>query len=74
MVLKTFSVQQEVFDKFSGFCKERGLSMSKQVEFFMQSIAEKEPNVKKAYLQKLERIRKGKFVKVDDFAGHYGLK
>ena len=32
MVLKTFNVQEVVYGKFSHFCKEHGISMSKQVE------------------------------------------
>ena len=57
MVLKTFSVQEAVYDKFSRFCKSHGMNMSKQVEMFMQSIVEKNPKAKKEYLEKLERIR-----------------
>ena len=73
MVLKTFNVQEEVYSKFSCFCKEHGISMSKQVELFMESQIEDEPEAKKEYLEKLERIRKGKFIKVKSFAERYGL-
>ncbi len=73
MVLKTFNVSEDVYSKFSGFCKEHGISMSKQVELFMRSQVEEEPEAKKEYLEKLARIRKGKFIVVRDFAGHYGL-
>ena len=73
MVLKTFNVQANVYDKFSKFCKEHGISMSKQVEFFMESMVEEEPEVKKEYLEKLERIRKGKFIRVKSFADRYEL-
>ena len=61
MVLKTFSVQEDVYKKFSEFCKSHGINMSKQVELFMESMVEEEPEAKKEYLKKLERIRKGKF-------------
>lgn len=74
MALKTFNVQEETYDKFSGFCKEHGISMSKQVEIFMQSMVEEEPEAKREYLKKLERIRRGKFVHVKSFAERYGLK
>lgn len=57
MVLKTFSVQEEVFEKFSKFCKDRGMSMSKQIEIFMGSVAEEEPAAKKEYLKRLDLIR-----------------
>ena len=63
MAIKTFNVEEGVYKKFSTLCKENGMSMSKQVEFFMKSMVEEEPEVKQAYLQKLDRIRKGKFVR-----------
>jgi len=73
MVLKTFNVQAEVYDKFSCFCKEHGISMSKQVEFFMESMVEEEPEAKEEYLRKLDRIRKLKFIPVKNFAERYVL-
>lgn len=42
MALKTFNVQEETYDKFSSFCKGHGVSMSKQVEMFMESMLEEE--------------------------------
>ena len=74
MVMKTFSVGEEVYSKFSSFCKENGINMSKQVELFMESMIEQEPEAKKEYLEKLNRIRNGKFVKVSNFAERYGLQ
>ncbi len=73
MALKTFSVQEEVYKKFSDFCKGHGVSMSKQIEMFMESMVEEEPEAKQEYLEKLDRIRKGKFIRVKSFAGRYGL-
>ena len=73
MVLKTFNVQEEVYSKFSHFCKEHGISMSKQIQIFMESQVEEEPEAKKEYLEKLERIRKVKFIRVKSFAERYGL-
>ena len=73
MALKTFNVQEEVYSKFSNFCKGHGVSMSKQVEMFMESMLEEEPEAKQEYLEKLERIRKGKFTRVKSFADRYGL-
>ena len=64
MVIKTFNVSEDVYSKFSGYCKDLGLSMSKQIDTFMRSQVEEEPKVRKEYLEKLERIRKGKFVKI----------
>ena len=63
MVLKTFNIQEEVHKKFSDFCKERGISMSKQIEWFMESMIAKDKEVKKEYLEKLERIKRGKYHK-----------
>lgn len=73
MVLKTFNVEETVYKKFSDFCRGHGVSMSKQVELFMESIVEDKPEAKLEYLQKLDRIRKGRFIRVDNFAGRYGL-
>lgn len=73
MVLKTFNVQEEVYIKFSNFCKGYGLSMSKQVEMFMESMVEEEPKAKQEYLEKLERIRKVKFTRINSIADRYGL-
>ncbi|MDK2907890.1 MAG: hypothetical protein PWQ87_348 [Candidatus Woesearchaeota archaeon] len=47
--------------------------MSKQVEIFMRSMVEEEPKAKQEYLEKLDRIRKGKFIRVKNFADRYGL-
>lgn len=66
MVIKTFNVNPRVYKTFLHFCKENGISMSKQIEIFMQSQIERKPNVRKEYLQKLEAIRKARFVKVKD--------
>jgi len=74
MAIKSFSIDEETYRKFSGFCKENGINMSKQVEFMMQSIVEEEPEVRKEYLEKLDRIRAGKFIRVKNFADRYGLK
>ncbi|MEK6920614.1 MAG: hypothetical protein AABX82_01925 [Nanoarchaeota archaeon] len=73
MALKTFSVEEAVYKKFSEFCKGHGVSMSKQVELFMQSIVEEDPKAKQEYLEKLERIRNGRFIRVSNFAERYGL-
>ncbi len=73
MVLKTFNLNADVYRKFSSFCKAYGISMSKQVEFFMESQIEEEPEAKKEYLEKLNMIRKGRFLKVKSFSEMYGL-
>ena len=73
MVLKTFNVEEAVYKKFSGFCKEYGISMSKQINIFMKSMIERNPQVKEEYLRKLDRIRKGNFIRIKNFSKHYGL-
>lgn len=56
MVLKTFNLSEETYKKFSKICKENGISMSKQIEFFIRSQVEEEPEVRHEYLRKLRRI------------------
>jgi len=67
MVLKTFNLDNETYDKFSEFCKENGLSMSKQVDIFIKAQIEESPKVREEYLKKLELIRKGRFIKIGNF-------
>jgi len=74
MVLKTFNVEETVYHNFSHFCKSHGISMSKQVELFMRSMIEEEPEAKKGYLEKLDKIRGGKFIRVANFAERYGIQ
>ncbi|AVB76302.1 antitoxin component of RelBE/YafQ-DinJ toxin-antitoxin module [Methanococcus maripaludis] len=73
MAVKSFNVDEEVYSKFSKHCKDRGMSMSKQVEFFMRSIVEEEPELRQEYIEKIERICKGKFIKVNNFSEEFGL-
>lgn len=62
-MIKTFNVDDKVYQKFMEFCKLHGISMSKQVEIFMKSQLE-EGEVREGYLQTLENLRKGKFIKI----------
>jgi len=71
MVLKTFNLDEAVYSKFSSICKSNGISMSKQIQFFMESQITEDPKAKKEYLEKLDKIRKGKFVRVSNFADRY---
>ena len=64
MVLKTFNLEDETYRKFSEFCRENGLSMSKQVDIFIKAQIEESPKVRENYLKKLEAIRRGRFIKV----------
>ena len=63
----TFNINPEVYKKFSNICKSNGISMSKQVEVFIKAQLEEKPKVRKEYLEKLERIRKGNFIKIGSF-------
>lgn len=68
MVLKTFNLDEDVYEKFSKYCKKNGISMSKQINFFITAQVTKEPEVKKSYLKKLEKIRKkGKYKTYNSF-------
>jgi len=74
MVLKTFNLDNETYAIFSKFCKENGISMSKQIDIFIKSQLEEEPKIREEYLKKLEVIRMGNFVKVgtfEDFTKRY---
>ena len=74
MVLKTFNLEEETYKKFSDFCKQNGISMSKQIDIFIKAQLEEKPKVRAEYLQRLEAIRKGKFIKIgsiEDFEKRY---
>lgn len=71
MVLKTFNVDEKTYKEFSEFCKENGISMSKQIAIFIQAQLETEPKVRQEYLDKLDKIRKGRFIEVKDFKKRY---
>ena len=73
MTLKTFNLDEETYRKFSKYCKENGVSMSKQVDIFIKTQTEEDPKIREEYLKKLERIRDGKFIRVDNFSKKYGL-
>jgi len=66
MVLKTFNIDEKTYKTFSEFCRENGISMSKQIEIFIKSQLEEKPKVRQEYLKKLERIRRGKFIKINN--------
>ena len=74
MVLKTFNLEEETYDKFSEFCRQNGISMSKQIDIFIKAQIEEKPKVRDEYLKRLEIIRKGKFIKIggiDEFKKRY---
>ncbi len=74
MVLKTFNLEEDTYKQFSDFCKQNGMSMSKQVNIFIKAQIEEKPKVRAEYLQRLDAIRKGKFIRVgniEDFRKRY---
>jgi hypothetical protein len=74
MVLKTFNVTEDVYRKYADMCKSLGVSMSKQVDLFMRLQVEEEPGAKQEYLDKLDRIREGPFIRVNSFSERYGVR
>jgi len=67
MAIKTFNIDEEKYRIFAEHCKKNGLSMSKQIEFFITAQITEEPKIRKEYLEKLEKIRKfGKFRTVNN--------
>ena len=77
MAIKSFNIEEDTYSRFSEYCKENGISMSKQVEFFMKSIIEDEPKVKEEYIEKINRIRKQETIKIggiSEFKKKYNSK
>ena len=58
MVLKTFNVDSEIHKRFSTYCKDHGISMSKQIETFMRAQMEEDPELRKEHKEKLDRMSK----------------
>ena len=57
MVLKTFNLDEKVYAEFSEFCKENGLSMSKQVNLFIQAQMSGKVGERNKLLDKLKKMR-----------------
>lgn len=64
MVLKTFNVDKEVYEKFSESCKSSGISMSKLINQFMISQVTNEPKVRESYIKRIEKLRQGRKIRV----------
>ena len=61
MALKTFNIDEIVYKNYSKHCKNRGISMSKQIENFLKEEVGKItslPNNKNKKFQKIEKISK----------------
>ncbi len=61
MGIKTFSIDNEIYEKFKEFCKKEGYSMSKKVEKFMK--AEMDILVKKESKQSERKSEEHSFSK-----------
>ena len=51
--------------------------MSRQIDFFMRSVVEEEPEAREEYIKKLDRIRKKRSVHIgslENFKERYGLE
>lgn len=71
MVLRTFNLDEETYRKFAEYCKLHGISMSRQINMFINAQITEEPEVREEYLKKLETISNGRFIKVSDFKKRY---
>lgn len=77
MALKTFNIEESIYAKFAEFCKGHGMSMSRQVQMFMETIMDEDPKAKDEYLKKLQDIRKMKSIHVGtlkDFKKRYNVE
>ncbi|MDE4908180.1 hypothetical protein L0665_06100 [Methanogenium marinum] len=71
MGVKSFSITDSVYEKYSTECKRLGLNMSKQIENFMKFQLEEEFALREEYIEKLAKIRKERFSPVADFEKHF---
>ena len=61
MSVKSFSISDEVYERYSAECKRLGLNMSKQIENFMKFQLEEEFLVREEYAEKIRDMRKKRF-------------
>ncbi|MBN2246999.1 MAG: hypothetical protein JW755_14265 [Candidatus Aminicenantes bacterium] len=61
MGIKSFSISDEVYEKYSAGCKRLGLNMSGQIENFMKFQLEEEFLVREEYAEKIRDMRKKRF-------------
>ncbi len=64
MGIKTFNIDEEIYNEYRKLCKANGLSMSKQIEIFLASQVAKGKQRRKLKDQ-LEGTKKGEFSKED---------
>ena len=71
MGIKSFSISDEVYEKYSAECKRLGLNMSKQIENFMKFQLEEEFLVREEYAEKIREMRRKRFGFVTDVSREY---
>ena len=73
MSIKSFSISDNVYEKYSSECKRLGLNMSKEIENFMKFQLEEEFTVREEYIEKIDKLRKERFRPVPDFDRHFEI-
>ena len=63
MVLKTFNLDEETYKKFSEYCRDRGISMSKQIDLFIKAQLAESDEDRQVLHEKLGLKTKEKTVK-----------
>ena len=58
MAIKTFNIDEKVYKKFSEFCKNKGISMSKQVETFIRAQMSEKSEEREGHLKNLDMTKK----------------
>lgn len=61
MGIKSFSISDEVYEKYSAECKRLGLNMSRQIENFMRFQLEEEFLVRDDHAERIREVRRKRF-------------
>ncbi|MBI4145953.1 DUF2683 family protein [Candidatus Woesearchaeota archaeon] len=51
--------------------KDKSAAVEAVIEHYVE--CEGEPDLKEEFIERIKRAEKGKFIRVDDFAKHYGV-
>ncbi|KYC53699.1 MAG: hypothetical protein AMQ74_00318 [Candidatus Methanofastidiosum methylothiophilum] len=69
----SLNINNKLFHKFEIFCEEHGTTADDEIESFIRSILDDDVEITEEYQRKLDTIRKGKFIRVNNFAEFFGL-
>jgi len=69
----SLDINNELYHKFELMCEKLGTTPVEEIETFILSVLEDDKEITEEYRQKLDNIRKGKFIKINNFAEHFGL-